>query len=262
MRMKRERWATGGFEMQPLEPRQLMSAALPIVSIVADQLTVPEAMTDPSDSKTVTSEAFYTISRSGPTTHSMEVRYHLDPSSTAVEGKNFVPLDDVITIPAHASSARVELQTRDDQLFNVTLTARLKLAPGAYVRKAGHESATISILNYDIGRLAATAPSNMSAGGPAGVLTISLHASRTTDAPFPLAGDLAITILTSWTERSDPFSLPTTVILPAGQTSVQVPLVLVDPSALDVLEGVNIGVEVLGCYGASAYIALHGNASG
>jgi hypothetical protein len=259
--MKRERWATGGFEMQPLEPRQLMSAALPVVSIVADQSTVPEAMTDPSDSKTVTSEAFYTISRSGPTTHSVEVRYHLDPSSTAVEGKNFAPLDDVITIPAHASSTQVELRTRDDKLFNVTLSARLKLAPGGYVREAGHESAAIGILNYDIGRMDATAPINMSAGGPPGELTITLHASRTSDAPIPFAGDVAITLQASWTERTDPFSLPTTVILPAGQTSVQVPLVLVDPSALDVLEGVNIDIETPGC-GAMVYIAIHGPTTG
>lgn len=88
----------------------------PTVSIgVAD----PIATTDPSDT------ALFRISRTGPTTDPLRIRYSL--GGTAGVGLDFVRLSDVITIPRGRSSVLVTITGRDTRFDSPFKTVNLML---------------------------------------------------------------------------------------------------------------------------------------
>ena len=118
-----------------VEAYDMTPAAMPMVSVLA---------TTPSTDTTGGSPGVFTITRTGPTTQPVDVLYTLVGS--AIPGVDFADLPGVATLPAGASSARIEIKphgTTQSTTTNKSVT--LTLASGVTYGLGAARSASVSI---------------------------------------------------------------------------------------------------------------------
>ncbi|MDZ4405532.1 M36 family metallopeptidase [Prosthecobacter sp.] len=150
-----------------------------------------------------------------------------------------------VTIPAGAISAGFDLSIVDDALVegthSITITA---IAPGC----AASAPSTISITDNEGVVLTLTAPESVTEGQTVQNITI-------TSASAPLS-TLIITLASSDTTEA---TLPATVTLPAGQTSVTANLTVVNDTLLDGPQTVTLTASAAGFISGTANVTVNDN---
>jgi GH35 family endo-1,4-beta-xylanase len=138
-------WFRPGTTATEVIPGEFLSAVRPTVSLFAENPNAPEGGTTP---------ARFSVTRTGPTTNALTVRYTTRGSATS--GADYTALSGTITIPAGQASAV------------------LNISPLADTAREGTEQAVIELLEgsgYDVGRMSertATASIQDDVDAPAG----------------------------------------------------------------------------------------------
>lgn len=150
-----------------------------------------------------------------------------------------------VTIPAGAVSAGFDLSIVDDALVegthSITITA---IAPGC----AASAPSTISITDNEGVVLTLTAPASVTEGQAVQNITI-------TSAAAP-SSTLIITLASSDTTEA---TLPATVTLPAGQTSVTASLTIVNDTLLDGPQTATLTASAAGFISGTANVTVNDN---
>jgi acetyl esterase/lipase len=182
----------------------------------------------------------FRVSRTGGTASPLTVRWDLQ--GTATLGADYTaPFS--VTIPAGAASATVQVTPANDRLVEGTETVVLALAHDpAYRVEAARAQAAVNLADNDSAtRLPVVQVTATDAvadeDGDAGAFTLSL------DTPAPPAG-LTVRYTVSGTAANgvDVAPLPGAITIPAGESSVVLPVVPVDDA---VLEGSEVVVVIL-----------------
>ncbi|MFP2929001.1 Calx-beta domain-containing protein [Pyxidicoccus sp. 3LG] len=181
----------------------LLDNELPVVTVTAPDALGAEPGTD---------TARFSVSRTGPTTTALTVRYA--PSGTASE-PDYVALPGTVTIPAGAASASVVLTAVDDALVEGKETVVLTLQEDAAYQVHTSAAATVSLLDDEQPVVTVTA-SDAEAAEPAnpGAFTVT----RTGPTAAPLTVSLAVS--GSASSASDYRALAASVVIPEGAASV------------------------------------------
>lgn len=190
-----------------------------------------------------------TLTRTGTTTLPLTVT--LVTAGTATSGADFAALPASATIPAGSSTAMVTVTPIDDAVVEATETVIVTaVAGGAYVVSAPG-SVTVTIADNDVATvptvsIVASAPT-ATEGGPDGSVTVSR--TGTTSQP------LTVSLSTSGAVAGvDVTPLPTSVTIPAGDSSAVVAVTAIDDLRQQAALPLVVTVVTSGAYtvGASA----------
>lgn len=188
------------------------------------------------------SSAAFRITRSGSTTNALDVR--IAARGTATEGSDFAPLGTLVRVPAGQASLDLPVTALADSLVEGAESVELFLRASPGVRiPAGSEHASIAISDDEDG-----------SGLPIVTVTaVDAVASETSGNParftFTRSGALTapLTIDVLWSGRAvlgaDYVPLPSNVVFPAGQASVDRILTPIDDTRIETAE--SVVVEVL-----------------
>lgn len=178
----------------------------------------------------------FTISLPAGITSSEDVTVNYTVTGTAIAGADYTTLSGTATIPAGQNSVSVPVTVTDDQIIEVAETVIATLSGGTSTSFTftGTGNATVNITDDE-----STTPANLvlnvtkDADGAEpstnGGFTISLPAGVTASV------DLTATYTTAGTAASgtDYTALTGTVIIPAGQNSVSVPVTVTDDQLIE-----------------------------
>ena len=191
---------------------------LPLVSLVASTPT--------ADATTGTSGEFMVV-RNGLTDNPLTVTYTVGGS--AVAATNYQPLSGSVTIPAGANSAAIDVTPIDNGAAgtNTNSTVVVTLATSAAYQVGTYNSDTVTIDDDKLPQvsIAASTPFAVEQTAAPGDFTISIASAQPNDLVIPY------TVSGSAISGTDFEVLSGSAIIPAGQTSVVVPVVpLSDPN--------------------------------
>lgn len=149
-----------------------------------------------------------------------------------------------VAVPAGQLAANFTLSVLDDSVIDGSKTVTISAAASGL----NTGSATINVLDNDIGTLALSVPASASeaAGSVQGTLTLS---------PAP-AGNVVVTLSSSDTSAA---TVPTSVIFSIGQTSVAVPVTIINDTKINGTHPVTITASVSGWTSASGTINVLDN---
>jgi hypothetical protein len=205
-----------------------------------EQPVVTVSATDSLGAEPGTDTARFTVTRTGPTTAALTVRYAL--SGTATE-TDYVALPGTVTIPAGAASANVVLTASDDALVEGKETVVLTLLEDAAYQVHTSASATVSLLDDEQPVVTVTA-TDAEAAEPSnpGAFTVS----RTGPTQAPLTVLLVVSGNASST--SDYQALATSVVIPEGAASAVLVVQPVDDVLVEGKEGVTVTLAADAAY--------------
>jgi regulation of enolase protein 1 (concanavalin A-like superfamily) len=205
----------------------------PTVSVFADPASVNEG----------DASASFVFARSGATSlGGLTVNYSV--SGTATGGADYPLISGTITIPAGQSSATVDVTPRQDVVIEPLETVVVTLtAHAAYIIAASPDnSATMAISDDTEQPMVTVAATDNEAGEPAqgrgnGTFTITRAGStaRAHTANLIIGGTA--------TPGSDYTPLPTSVTIPAGQSTVTVPVTVLDDAEAEPDETVTLTLQ-------------------
>lgn len=201
-------------------------AALPVVTIAATSADANESGTD----------GLFTISRTGETAEALDVTFVV--SGTATAGDDYAAIATTITILAGQSSATVPVNVVNDDLIEAAETVVITLSDGDSYDLGNTVEAAVTITSEDVAALplvtivATTADADES--GIDGLFTIS----RTGETAEAL--DVTFVVSGTATAGDDYVVIATTVTILAGQSSVTVPVDIVDDDFVEAAETVDI----------------------
>ncbi|MGV3659257.1 MAG: S8 family serine peptidase [Prosthecobacter sp.] len=158
---------------------------------------------------------------------------------------------DAVTIPAGQTTATFNLTLINDALLNgarnVTITpagvTNYNLLPG-----------TVEVRDDEIGTLALALPATATEG--TGAITGQASVSITNG---PVASDVTVRLVSN---RTDKLTVPASIVIPAGQSTVSFALTLPDDSNLDGTQAVAVTAEVGGWAPATRSIDVLDNETG
>lgn len=195
-------------------------ALLPTVTAVASDATAAETGADPGN---------FEIFRTGDTSIPLTVFFSLN--GTAVNGADYEPLPELVTLPAGASSADLVVVPIDDADPEGDETAILALTSVPDYTVGNPASAVITLVDNDLllptVTISATDPIAFESGSDPGVFTIS----RTGDSNAPLT--VNYTIGGNATEGVDYNTIGNSVTIPVGSDSVTVTIQPINDAIID-----------------------------
>jgi uncharacterized membrane protein len=178
----------------------------PTVTVLATDGTAAEAAADPGT---------FTISRSGDTTGALTVTYSL--TGSAGNGSDYTLLPNMVVIPATQASVAVTVTPMNDLIPEDDETVILTVTSGTGYSVGSPSVATVTIDDNDLPAVSVVAADAAAAesGPDVGSFTVSRTGSTTN------ALSVSYTLTGTAGNGSD-YSLPTTVVIPAGQPSATV----------------------------------------
>ncbi|HVI49040.1 MAG TPA: Calx-beta domain-containing protein [Chitinophaga sp.] len=180
-------------------------------------------------------------------------------SGTATAGTDYVTLGNTVVIPAGQNSVTVQVPVIDDKLIENTETVIMTLGGGssASFTFTGNTSATVNILDDDdvtTNRvLTVTATKDAAEPGTDGEFTISLPAGVTSSEAITVN----YTVNGTATSGADYTALSGTVVIPAGQNKVTIPVPVINDQILENTETTGMTIT----NGTSASFAFTGGSS-
>ena len=201
------------------------------VSIAATDYSASES----GDTGTVT------ISRTGITTNALTVNY--TTSGTATNGSDYNTLSGSITIPAGSSSVNIPITAINDTEFEGDEYLNLNLQTSANYVLEGSTTATVSITDNDKPTVSIVA-SDANASE-----TLSTETANTGEFTITRTGTTANSLTLNYsvagtaTNGSDYNSLGSTIVIPAGASSVTIPIIPIDNFTLESTETVVLNLS-------------------
>jgi hypothetical protein len=178
-----------------------------------------------------------TVTRSGNTAQALTV--------TLASSSGEVGVPATVTIPAGASSVTFNIGVIDNTLVQAARTATLSASAAGYA--AGQ--ATLGITEDDTPALSVVLAAPAASEGQ-GQLMATI--SRNTPADAPMTVQLSI-------DKAWKATVPATVVIPAGQMSVQVPVTLIDDILIEGTRDVRLTAQAAGHASASALVTVIDN---
>jgi acetyl esterase/lipase len=180
----------------------------------------------------------FTIARTGDTTAALTVGFTV--SGTATSGSDFTSLGNSVTIPAGQASTVLSVTTLQDTILESTETVVLTLASSAAYNLGSPIAATVNVLDDDSPPLpeisVADSISNAAEPSAAGQFTISRTGATTS------ALTVNFSVTGSATSGTDYAALGTSVVIPAGQSSVALAVTPIDDTAVEGTETVTLSI--------------------
>ncbi|MGD1864253.1 MAG: Calx-beta domain-containing protein, partial [Phormidesmis sp.] len=217
--------------------------ANPVVSIEATDFGAAE----PND------DGAFTLTRTGDTSEALSVELAI--AGSAINGADYETISQTVTFAAGASSVAVPVLVFDDSLVEDVETVVLTLVDGAQYDLDAGNSATVTIASNDAVRSVVTIEATdaiASESGDGGSFTIT----RTGD----LTGFLPITLNVSGTATNgeDYEAILSLVTIAAGESSIEIPISVIDDSLVEPVETVvvELASSVLYDLGASSSAVL------
>jgi len=219
------------------------ATAVPVTVDVAENLNIQKvsiAATDASASESGDTGTV-TISRTGITTNALTVNY--STSGTATNGSDYNTLSGSITIPAGSSSVSIPITAINDTDFEGDEYLNLNLQTSANYVLEGSTSATVSIADNDKPTVSIVASDANAAE------TLSTETANTGEFTITRTGTTAnsltlnYTVAGTATNGSDYNSLGSTIVIPAGASSVTIPIIPIDNFTLESTETVVLNLS-------------------
>ncbi|MEM6400427.1 MAG: ExeM/NucH family extracellular endonuclease [Cyanobacteria bacterium P01_D01_bin.116] len=199
-----------------------LTASAPDVEITATDNAAAEAGGD---------TATFTVTRTGDTTNALTVEYTI--SGTATNGTDYSNLPTSVVIPAGQSSVDITVTPIDDSDVESPETVILTLDDTADYDLGTSTSDTATITSDDVApgtpvvEITATDNTAAEVGGDTATFTVT----RTGDTTNALTVEYAIS--GTATNGSDYNNLPTSVVIPAGQSSIDVTVTPIDDADVE-----------------------------
>ena len=188
------------------------------------------------DAEEQETDGLFTILADRPLAEPVEVR--LEISGTAIPGGDYVAIDTTLTFPADAASVTIPVVVLSDDLIegDETVIVRIVGTSALSARPAAPDSATLIIVDANATTVSIEAGDVPAAEpGTDGLFVIRL--GRGEVAP-PQGITVTYTINGSATPGEDYETLPGSVTIPAGQSSVLIPVVVLDDDIIESTETV------------------------
>ncbi|MGC3988231.1 MAG: Calx-beta domain-containing protein [Chthoniobacteraceae bacterium] len=134
-----------------------------------------------------------------------------------------------VSIPAGHTKARFNITMVDNSVLDGTRDVTIEADTGDYVT----QTADISVIDDETATLSVSLPSSVTEGASAGTGTVTVSS--------PVAADIEVNLTCSDPARG---SVPTTVTIPAGSTSVDFPVQAVDDDIINGTENVTVTAHV------------------
>ena len=165
----------------------------------------------------------FTVTLSNPSSTDTEIDYTV--GGTATSGVDFTPLSGKIIIPAGATTGIITVPVRTDLIVegteNVTINLTSTDSPLATISTIpANKTTTISIADATTATVTVAATINASEPATNGLFSFTLDHVSTTDTK------ITYSITGTATAGTDYTGLGTTIIIPAGQTSVTLPVLV------------------------------------
>ncbi len=219
-----------------------------IVNITDDESTVPAnlqlTVSKGGDAFESGANGSFTISLPGGITSSEAITVNYTISGTANAGTDYATLSGTAVIPAGQTSVSVPVTAINDQVIESPETVILTLNGGTSgsLIFTGTGNATVNIMDDDA--TPANLVLNVAKGGDAaepgtsGSFTVSLPTG------IQAAEDITVnyTVDGTATAGSDYAALSGSVVIPAGQNSVSVPVTVIDDQTIEVTETVRMTI--------------------
>ncbi|WP_185096823.1 Calx-beta domain-containing protein [Chitinophaga barathri] len=214
---------------------------------IADDDNTPANMvlgiTKETDAAEPNVDGSFKVSLPGGLIPSADITVSYTVAGTATSGDDYVALSGTATIPAGQSSATIPLEVTDELVIENTETVTLTLTGGtspgfAYTVSSSNGSATANIADNDNNTtnnvLSVVKTTDAAEPGTNGLFTISLPANVTSVEPitvtYTVAGTAGI--------NTDYTALSGSVIIPAGDNSVTVPVSVLPDQIIENIETV------------------------
>ena len=227
-----------GYTISPTNTAVIVNIAdndQPVVTVSASDPQAVEA-----GGEGVTDGAF-TFSRTGPTTEALTVSYTLGGTATA--GSDYTGANGTITIPVGQSSVTLPLLIADDSDYEGTETVILTVSDTAVYEVGQANTATVAIADNDLPTI------SLSVTDP--------NAAEVAPGETPNPGAIAITrtgittealtvnytVSGTATNGGDYSSLGGAIVIPIGQSSVTVPISVLDDTVSESNETVTISLS-------------------
>ncbi|WP_167335410.1 Calx-beta domain-containing protein [Pedobacter kyungheensis] len=178
----------------------------------------------------------FTVKLSNPSSTDTQITYTL--SGTATEGADYDNIAvQTITIPAGETTAGITIPVKPDAIVEgpETVVATIVATNSALVTVApspADETATITIIDNTTASITVTATNDGAEPGTQGLFTFTLSNVATTDTQITYA------LTGTATSGTDYSALGTTVTIPAGQTSITLPVFVLDDTFVEPAETV------------------------
>ncbi len=177
---------------------------LPAVSVAATDASATEA----GDTGT------FTVTRTGPTAAALTVGYAT--TGTATTGTDYAALTGGLIIPAGKASATITVTPKADAVAESAETVLLTLkSASAYTLLAGKTAGTITIADRPLVSITAT-DASASETGDTGTFTVSRSGATSS------ALTVGLSVSGTATNGTDDNTLPGSVVIPAGKSSVTI----------------------------------------
>ena len=205
-----------GTQQRPIQATYLRSMSSTVVSPPTPTNTVTLAITDSQVKENPNDTGLYTVTRSGSNTSPLTVFFGI--TGTAVYTADYLPTGLSVIIPAGASNATILIKPVDDALSELDETITLQLAPAVTYALGPITKGTVTIQDNELPGLSVVAiqPIMTESGEEAATFTFI----RTGNPAMAISANIAIS--GTATNGTDYSNLPTTVLIPAGQSSTNV----------------------------------------
>ncbi len=198
---------------------------------ITDDETVPTVTLTGTTSIAENAAGVATLTATLSTPTTVDTVVTVGYTGTATNGTDYVASSTTITILAGQTTGTVTINPTDDPLFEGSETVIVDITTvtgGNGATESGTQQATVTINDNDgaIVTVTATQP-NASEPATNGEFTVSLN--------NPVATDTTVTFTVTGTAANgvDTVLIPVTVVIPAGQTSVTVPVTVTDDTILE-----------------------------
>jgi hypothetical protein len=199
-----------------------------------DQSTITVSATDSAAAEPSNTGTFTFTRAGGVTTGPLTVNYAI--SGTATAGSDYSTLSGSVTFAANATTATVTVTPINDSIYNEgneTVIVTISSSPAQLYLVGSPSSATVNITDNDIPTLIFTSP--VHGGEP------STHGSITVSAGVIVATPLSFTFsITGSAQNGIDFNtISYTQTIPAGSSSVVIPITVIDDNLQEAPEQAN-----------------------
>ena len=178
------------------------------------------------DAREPLSNGSFTISISNPVAEDTEVSYQL--GGNAIQGTDYKALGGSVTIPAGATTTTIAIEVIDDAIVEGTETVVVTITGTNNTVTVGNDhETTVSLLDDDVSEVTIETTDNAGEPSNDGLFTITLNQ------PVQVDTELTIEISGTAQEGIDYESVPNTLTIPAGSTSVTIPIVVIDDDIVE-----------------------------
>jgi hypothetical protein len=221
------------------------TASAATVTIVDNDIvpTITLAASDAAAAETLSTQTAnpgrFTFSRTGDTTLPLTVNYTL--GGTATNGSDYQPISTSITFPAGRSSVTLPVNIIDDSAVEAVETLDLTLAASSSYAIGTANAVTVSIADNDVLPTITLAASDASAAE-----TLSTQTANPGRFTFSRTGDTTLPLTVNYTlggtaiNGGDYNSINSSITFAAGQSSVTLPIDIIDDSGVEAAETLDL----------------------